>query len=278
MANYRIVIPIYKTSLETGEYISLTAVFKFFTADNIVFLMPQKFKSAINLHSEFKAGEYLYFDDICFKNVQEYNKLLLSNYFYSTFKSYEYILIYQLDALLFKNEMEYWCRKNYSYIGAPWFENFDTDGINTKLWAVGNGGLSLRKVSDFLNVFKYQGKIFTFSFLWKKYSAYSVWKRCLRFPKVVFQYFFLNNTNHIYSLFGENEDHFWSFHAPRISRDFKIAPISDALAFAFECNPKKMFELNKHQLPFGVHAWEKYDKTFWDEYIQLRINNVYKNH
>lgn len=269
MANYKIVIPIYKTSLEEGEHISLKAAFKYFPENKITFLMPYRFKAVKDFLPEYKAGEYIYFDDAYFKNVKEYNRLLLSRYFYSIFDKCDYILIYQLDALIFKNELDYWCQFGYSYIGAPWFENFDTSGFG-KLWAVGNGGLSLRKINDFLTVFDYKGRVFSLFYLWKKYETYPFWKRVSRFPKVLFQYLFLNNTKHLYDLFGENEDHFWSFHATKLNENFKIAPIEDALAFAFECNPQKMFELNHQQLPFGVHAWEKYDKPFWDNYMQAK--------
>lgn len=267
MANYRIVIPIYKTSLERGEIISLKAVFKYFPAEKITFLMPKRFESIEGLIPKFKAGGYLFFDDSCFQNVQAYNKLLLSRYFYTTFYNYDYILIYQLDAYVFRDELDMWISKGYSYIGAPWFKDFDKSESSEMLWAVGNGGLSLRRVNDFLDVFNYKGKVFSFSFLWKKYRSYPFWKKCLRFPKVVIQYYFKNDTAHLYDLFGENEDHFWSFHASKLNPNFKIAPIEDALAFAFECNPQKMFELNHQQLPFGVHAWEKYNKKFWKGYI-----------
>tara|TARA_B110000037_G_C16867071_1_gene402483 strand:- start:329 stop:544 length:216 start_codon:yes stop_codon:yes gene_type:complete len=63
-------------------------------------------------------------------------------------------------------------------------------------------------------------------------------------------------------MFGENEDHYWSFHAKHLDNLFTIPTAEEAVSFAFECNPKKMFELNNQELPFGIHAWEKYDLKF----------------
>jgi hypothetical protein len=265
---YKVVIPIYKEPESNTELLTLDNCFKIFQASSIIFIMPKGITLTNFFLEKYKPNTTIFFESHYFKNISGYNKLLLTQHFYLSFQNYDYILIYQLDAFVFKNDLDFWCSKKYSYIGAPWFENFDTLGENTQLWAAGNGGLSLRKISDFLNVFNYKGAIFSFRFLWDKYHKYSSLSKFIRLPKLVYHYLFKNNTSNLFDLFGENEDHFWSFHAPRISNNFKIAPVNEALKFAFECNPKKMYELNKQQLPFGVHAWEKYDKAFWDPFIR----------
>jgi hypothetical protein len=28
-----------------------------------------------------------------------------------------------------------------------------------------------------------------------------------------------------------------------------------------------LYELNGHELPFGCHAWERYDRAFWEEQL-----------
>lgn len=60
------------------------------------------------------------------------------------------------------------------------------------------------------------------------------------------------------------EDVFWS------SQKINIAPVSIALSFAFERQVKKCFRENNYTLPFGVHAWQKYDPEFWYKVIQNR--------
>lgn len=57
-----------------------------------------------------------------------------------------------------------------------------------------------------------------------------------------------------------HEDLFW---ASRDSEDFHVAPLEIALEFAFEQDVRQCFALNQNRLPFGCHAWEKYDFEFW---------------
>jgi hypothetical protein len=48
---------------------------------------------------------------------------MLSIDFYKRFRDYKFILIYQLDAYVFRDELEYWCEQDYDFIGAPLIEN-----------------------------------------------------------------------------------------------------------------------------------------------------------
>ena len=54
------------------------------------------------------------------------------------------------------------------------------------------------------------------------------------------------------------------------SEDFKIAPLRVALQFSFEREVRKCFRLNGKKIPFGCHAWEKYDFDFWRPYIEAQ--------
>jgi len=75
-------------------------------------------------------------------SVNEYNKMLLSHYFYENIKT-EHFLIFQLDALISeKYKDNIYNFLEYDYVGAPW-------AFNRK---IGNGGLSLRKKSKMLEI------------------------------------------------------------------------------------------------------------------------------
>ncbi|WAC01876.1 DUF5672 family protein [Lacinutrix neustonica] len=96
-----------------------------------------------------------------FETVYGYNSLMLSDAFYERFLNFKYLLIYQLDAFVFKNELLQWCEKDYDYIGAPWIASPDTllkkmlSIFNSKrkrerqkiFFKVGNGGFSLRNIA-----------------------------------------------------------------------------------------------------------------------------------
>jgi hypothetical protein len=49
----------------------------------------------------------------------------LSEEFYQAFTDFEFMLIYQLDAFVFRDELADWCRSGYEYIGAPWLRDRD---------------------------------------------------------------------------------------------------------------------------------------------------------
>lgn len=72
-----------------------------------------------------------------------------------------------------------------------------------------------------------------------------------------------------------NEDVFFSM---ANSDEFKVAPVKIALEFSFETEVRKCFEENGRKLPFGCHAWEKYDLIFWKPHIEkfgYRIGRKY---
>lgn len=49
---------------------------------------------------------------------------------------------------------------------------------------------------------------------------------------------------------------------------FQVAPLETALEFSFEGEVRRCFAANGNRLPFGCHAWEKYDLAFWKPYIE----------
>lgn len=60
-----------------------------------------------------------------------------------------------------------------------------------------------------------------------------------------------------------NEDLFWASRGGK----FKVAPKEVAWQFSFERPVKVLYGLNGEQLPFGCHAWMKYDLDFFRPYI-----------
>ncbi len=200
------------------------------------------------------------FDPKWFKSIYSYNRLVLSQEFYQRFASYDYMLIYQLDAYVFEDRLMEWAHKGYDYIGAPWlpesakyeckaghlllrirrgfnkvFSRITSAELHFK---VGNGGFSLRKISTMLDVTKrYQSVINDF----------------LSRPRRKFQ------EDVFLCLVLSEQD---SLRVP----DFK-----EALGFAFEMNPKRAYQYTHSQLPFGCHDWyrKKNWEQFWKHHIRL---------
>ncbi|MEM2956655.1 MAG: DUF5672 family protein [Candidatus Pacearchaeota archaeon] len=247
--NVAIVVPVHKYKFNNDEKISINQLKKL-KGYHFYLAIPVKYKNK-------KFKEFTNFKKICFGNnffesYKGYNKLLKSKIFYLEFKKYKYILIYQTDCLVFKNNLLKFCKKNYDYIGAPIFQ-YNRKGKICGVF-VGNGGLSLRKVESFLKVLDERNKLLK-RLLW-------ILTHLLLLPKKTLTYLLASKPRAISHLFTINEDMFWSLEAKKFYPQFKIAPFKEACKFAIEMEIEKCLKINKNKLPFGCHAFQKY-KNFW---------------
>lgn len=168
------------------------------------------------------------FSDSFFENIAGYNRLMLSKNFYRRFDKYKFILIYQLDAFVFSDCLLDFCNLEYDYIGAPWLTG-------------------MRKRVDDTYVYVNVGN-----------GGFSL-------RSVQSTIHLLDVREEELKIYSDNEDTFFAFST---STYFKVAPVSVALEFAFERQVKRCFELNNSKLPFGCHAWERYDYDFWRPHIE----------
>lgn len=261
-----ILIPIYKNHLDDDEWISLKNNIHKLKSKPIILIAPKKINKWLNenILNKFNNLDVIYFKDRHFTSVDKYNKLLMSNFFYRCFSNYEYILICQLDALIIQDKLDYWCGMGYSYIGAPWFVGFNSPKYPLELYGVGNGGLSLRKVDDYI---KYLSKIRRIRNTEINLSQNSL---ILKFFKYLIHKFILI-INRKPFLPRVNEDVFWGCLVAKQYKQFTVPKNIDALDFAFEVDPQGAYELNNNKLPFGCHAWQRYDKNFWIKKLGLKI-------
>jgi hypothetical protein len=200
-------------------------------------------------------------------SLMNYNKLKLSNFFYSLFQDYEFLLTYELDAFVFRDELYNWCSDKFDYIGAPWFEGYDKP--TDKLIGVGNSGFSLRRISVMKKLLK--------KFYYKDPVKYQVGNKVKLKALLQSPYYWARNQ------FGENftiqnagfvhEDLVLAQMARRFPA-FKIASIDEASRFSFEANPSLLYRRNNNQLPMGCHAWWKYDFNFWKPHIEAFGHNL----
>lgn len=184
-----------------------------------------------------------------FTGITAYSALMLSQDFYRPFRDFRYMLIHQLDVFVFRDELLDWCARGYDYIGAPWLDETWPNEPDIRqglpFWTrsrlfrwlppldhrVGNGGFSLRKVDTM--------------------------HRALGW---------LRRTRRAWG--GRNEDGFWSIALPECWWPwYRVPPVSEALAFAFETTPSLCYERNGRRLPFGCHAWERFEPEFWHPHL-----------
>jgi hypothetical protein len=265
-----VVIPVVRFPLSAEEEISMRHLRKYLGGFDRYIIGPQR------LPKEFLDFKLKRFPERYFTGVYEYNRLLLTEKFYRAFAAYEYILIYQLDCLVFAGNLEEWCRKGWDYVGAPWFKNLANphEGFS----AVGNGGLSLRRVRSAVAVFRSKlpvedpemrgadpGRL---RFIYERLGSASPFRRFIRGTKTMLhRYGYKNNVPRRTQQLADvnyHEDYFWAYEAGRYVDDFRIPAPLEALGFSFETAPRYCLEANSGRMPFGCHAWTKYDRSFWE--------------
>lgn len=266
-----IVIPIYKANPQTQELASFRQCLTVLRKYDIFILTYTELdlslyeKVAKDCQVDIKKE---YFNKHYFESISGYNRLCLNPTFYKRFFGYEYMLIYQLDAWVFKDELDKWCDKGYDYIGAPWFTENEEGYTYDFVGNVGNGGLSLRKIAFCYKVLcrnKF-APILPIREIYRKSTC-----KKMRFLRACVRAVGLRN-NLAYYLSDidrkvKNEDRFFSVFKNSYVK-CNIPNPKDAIGFAFEVHPSFLFSLNNNSLPFGCHAYRKneYD-TFWSKYI-----------
>ncbi len=263
-----IVIPVYKTIISDGEKKSLSSCLRIFKDYSVILAFPEglSVKEYLTIEPTLKLEA---FKTDFFQDINGYNRLLMSEVFYGRFKKYKFILIYQLDAFVFRNELGFWCAQNYDFIGAPWFEGWHNARHESRIIGVGNGGFCLRNISRFRSILRSLAYYrFWFKVRYKlgleKYLSDGFYFRLISFRW--FEKFDPIALRDLMRGYGHNEDYFWCVLVPQFFR-FKLPSIEEAMKFSFEANPSLLFSMNGQKLPFGCHAWERYEPDFWKEFI-----------
>jgi hypothetical protein len=254
-----VIVPIYQSVLDHLEEISLKQCFDVLHKYPMIAITPESLDiSTVSGYQQFETVER--FDDSFFEGVQQYNALMLSTHFYERFLDYEFILIHQLDAFVFQDQLSNWCATDLDYIGAPWLRRVAVEGLQEftasfKTWfytffniskygvpsdrqfdnVVGNGGFSLRRT--------------------EKFHKLSVSCKPMMRPYV--------ERNE----FKFHEDVFWSIEVNRRKTRLRIPDYRTAVQFAFENNPERCLQLNDNRLPFGCHAWDLHTE-FWKPHFE----------
>lgn len=235
VASVALVIPIYKPVLPNLEEFSIDYSRAIVPNRPGIFVAPMGFDDRY-YRQRYPDFAIMHFDAGFFSSVEAYSRLLLQPDFYRRFAAYEFILILQPDAILFKDDLDFWTGQPYDYIGAPWPKGLELtvwrdrfrggDVRRVKAW-VGNGGLSLRRVRACLDLIR-------------------------EFPET--QQAFLHAT--------ANEDAFFSIMG-LVSDAFRLPDPIAASRFAMELEPEQYLAANGGCYPMGAHAWALVSPKFW---------------
>ncbi len=259
MKKVKVVIPLYREMLPEFELKALCNTLKVLDRYDMTFVVPESL-CLDGLRSQFDIDKYQVIGVTSQwlgreNGIQGYNNMMMSKDFYMLFSDVDYILICHTDAYIFRDELDYWCDQNYDYAAAPWpkpsmynvplirhymqFRNkvfrFNGSLLRQDLFnRVGNGGLSLRNVSNFiLACDKYEEEI----------------------------KLFCSKKHHLYS-----EDVFWA----TVPKEFNYPTLEEVFKFSFDVKPELCYKLSGNRLPFGCHGiTQERIYKFWKNIIQL---------
>lgn len=235
-----VIIPIYNEQPEKSEVYSIKRTISRLHDLKIVYMAPQNLE--LSVYPGYEELEVVRFENKWFESTNTYSKLLMQAEFYRCFRGYEFVLICQPDVFVIGDSLQLisFAEKEYDYWGAPWYYRaraYKKRCLWYKiLWPiskpkrvyVGNGGLSLRRVSKMIEFFE-------------------------EFSREVIHT-------------DELEDYFIAYYADKSKCGLRIADVEEAALFSQETGAREKFLLTKN-LPFGIHAWLKYfpEVIFEDE-------------
>lgn len=233
--NCAVLIPIYKGKLDEDELFSVKTSLANLSGHDIFWVAPEGLNLTFyednfgSINVKYLAKEY-------FNNIAGYNKLLTSVFFYELFLEYDFSLICQPDAIVLKPELQNWLEKPYDYIGAPWPNGYSLkiythkipipEGVSCTAF-VGNGGLSLRRNQACIDL------LYEFDDVAEKWRVE-----------------------------GHAEDLFFAF-LGTISNRFTLPNIAVSAHFSHDINPEYLIKFTNGRIPFGCHAWKKYNRMEW---------------
>lgn len=256
-----VAIPLYKPELSAAEKISIDRTVDVLAGRPLFLVGPARLSAHLDaLCQRYRPRlQFKTFEDRFFAGIKGYNALMRSKDFYEAFSDHSHVLISQTDALVLSDQLDLWCERGFSYIGAPWFVGGSEPRKPLEFLGVGNGGFSLRSVADFLRVLNTPKRIPNFI-----KSRAGAKTGLLQVPRrLKHERWFAYNVEPFFPT--SNEDQFWGVLVPAVFPFFRVPRPEEAVAFAFEVAPRLLYELNGHQLPFGCHAWERCDRAFWEE-------------
>lgn len=272
-----IVIPIYKETLNEFEILSVNQCIHILSDYKIYFIYPKGLKLDFYKSNFGQIEDYKYFDPKYFKDLFAYNMLMLNEDFYKTFLNFEYMLLYQTDCYVFRDELLLWADKGYDYIGGIWFDDYRGDPYSgAKMWFPGNGGLSLRKTKSIYSLLTSKTSL-GYKRLkqekesLKKEKKYNFFKWYLRLPLRLLGY--KNNFNYLSKVYKVNEDVFF-MEASMKYKKLTVPNVNEAISFSWDRHPEYLYKIHG-KLPFACHAWYRNEvpyeanKEFWLSKISI---------
>lgn len=265
-----IMVPLPSPQLSADEEISMRQLRKHLDGYEKFLLVPK------GMPVDLDGFSVLELDRRHFGSAANHNRMLYRTDFWENFAQYEYVLMYHLDALVFSDQLREWCDRGLDYIGSPFLRCADAPWVRTE--RVGNGGFALYRVPSVLKVlwnrFADDPSRYFHDRFWRQIefqrnllrpvrAAMPAWLKGRATAPLRSGLQKLDHTE----VSERGNDLFWSDQAKRYFPEFQVASLEDGLAFSFEMEPRRCFERTGGRMPFGCHAFGRYDRAFWEEHV-----------
>lgn len=195
-------------------------------------------------------------------SVHAYNRLMISPIIYRMLSGYTHVLVHEPDALVLRDELDLWCEETYDYIGAPWFVGYENARPNAPFLGAGNFGFSLHRPTMMLTILRGKQRWYARAELRKDLSRALRAREAHRLIRILRGIGGAGTLRGASAIYEYNCDVFWGQLVPTLVKDFRIAPPEVALKFSWETFPSRCYKSCNGALPFGLHAWARYDFAF----------------
>jgi hypothetical protein len=277
--SFAVVVPVYRAHLSDDEKLAFQHLEHFLPEAEKILVMPETLDFGRDGYGEAR------FAPAFFKDIAGYSRLLLSRDFYARFEEREYILVHQLDSIILSSDIERFLAFGVDYLGAPWVR-YDGNGV-PYFTKVGNGGLSLRRVSALRRLVESRVPHTTPREYYRRHDSRALLgRRPIALCKAGLMGLGMRNSirgtvarclgkedwydfaaeARSYSLI-DHEDGFIATEAQNFVPGFTIGSVAQALEFAFEMEPRFCYEKAGGRMPLGAHAWGRYDRAFWEPHL-----------
>ena len=111
-----ILIPVFDLPLTAVAMNSLATIHEHLGDFPITFIKGESLTQVEELTEFCPSADFVSFDDRYFSSRAGYAKLLLSDELYYNFGWSRYLLICEMNTVITRNELAYWCRQGYDFI------------------------------------------------------------------------------------------------------------------------------------------------------------------
>lgn len=256
-----VAVPVYRSVLDEHERTSLASAFRVLGHHHLVMVKPEGLDTG-PLERTFPFAGAETFAPEYFRSIQGYNRLLLSTPFYERFLPSEYLLVCQLDVFLFRDDLAAWVARGYDYVGAPWLSGSAASlALHWLTWQVTR---RLPGGADRIHPYETRNQVGNGGFSLRRVETHHRLSRVL--AARVDHYLANAGTHHFH------EDVFWSLEPGRQGQPHRTPPVEEALAFAFDVNPERLYARAGRRLPMAAHGWYKgRHLRFWQPHVAAAV-------